>query len=85
MDETKKEKLKERKMKTKRTVIMLLVVTIFSTTAMVRGDSLPSWNDGPTKSAIMDFVKDVTQKGSPDYVPPEESIAVFDNDGTLWV
>ncbi|MDT5045489.1 MAG: hypothetical protein QOG75_1342, partial [Mycobacterium sp.] len=44
---------------------------------------LASWNDGPTKSAIVDFVGRVIVEG-PDYVAPEERIAVFDNDGTLW-
>src|SRR5881227_1062539 len=45
---------------------------------------LPSWNDGPTKQSIMDFVAKVTKEGSPDFVPPEERVATFDNDGTLW-
>lgn len=45
---------------------------------------LPSWNDGPTKSAIVDFVDRVTADDSPDFVPPDERIATFDNDGTLW-
>jgi AraC-like DNA-binding protein len=45
---------------------------------------LPSWNDGPTKTAILNFVSRVTREGGPDYVPPAERIAVFDNDGTLW-
>lgn len=47
-------------------------------------DSLPSWNDGPSRQAIVAFVDAVTQQGGPDYVPPAERIAVFDNDGTLW-
>ena len=47
-------------------------------------DPLPSWNDGPTKQAIIDFVGKVTKEGSPDFVPVDERIAVFDNDGTLW-
>jgi phosphoglycolate phosphatase-like HAD superfamily hydrolase len=46
--------------------------------------ALDSWTDGPTKSAIVDFVDGVTAEGGPDYVAPEERIAVFDNDGTLW-
>jgi phosphoserine phosphatase len=46
---------------------------------------LPSWNDGKPRDAILDFVSDVTNNGGPDYVAPEERIAVFDNDGTLWV
>jgi phosphoglycolate phosphatase-like HAD superfamily hydrolase len=45
---------------------------------------LPSWNDTPTKAAIMDFVERVTDEDSPDYVPPSERIATFDNDGNLW-
>ncbi|MGO4446296.1 HAD family hydrolase [Mycobacterium sp. 2YAF39] len=44
---------------------------------------LNSWTDGPTKSAIVDFVGRVTSDG-PDFVAPEERVAVFDNDGTLW-
>ena len=47
-------------------------------------DPLPSWNDGPSKQAIMTFVARVTQQGGPDFVPPAERIATFDNDGTLW-
>jgi hypothetical protein len=45
---------------------------------------LPSWNDGPARTAILDFVARVTTEGGPDYVPPPERIAAFDNDGTLW-
>jgi phosphoserine phosphatase len=48
------------------------------------GASLPSWNDGVVKAAIVDFVARVTKEGGPDYVPPAERIATFDNDGTLW-
>jgi phosphoglycolate phosphatase-like HAD superfamily hydrolase len=47
-------------------------------------DPLPSWNAGPTKTAILDFVARVTTPGSPDFVPVAERIATFDNDGTLW-
>jgi phosphoglycolate phosphatase-like HAD superfamily hydrolase len=46
---------------------------------------LPSWNEGATKQSILDFVAAVTREGSPDFVPPAERIATFDNDGTLWV
>src|SRR6266536_5930657 len=49
------------------------------------GDTLPSWNAGAAKQAILDFVAAVTGEGSPDFVPPAERIATFDNDGTLWV
>jgi len=47
-------------------------------------DPLPSWNDGPSKKAIVEFVARVTKEGSADLVAPPERIAVFDNDGTLW-
>jgi phosphoglycolate phosphatase-like HAD superfamily hydrolase len=46
---------------------------------------LPSWNDGPAKQAIVDFVKATTDSTSPSFVAPEERIATFDQDGTLWV
>ena len=46
---------------------------------------LPSWNDGPAKHAIIEFVQATTTQGSPNFVPPEERIAEFDQDGTLWV
>ncbi len=52
--------------------------------ALAQGDPLPSWNDGPAKSAILDFVKRVTTDGGPEMVPQADRIAVFDNDGTLW-
>ena len=48
-------------------------------------DALPTWNEGPAKQAIVDFVKATTDQSSPDFVPPEERIATFDQDGTLWV
>lgn len=47
------------------------------------GDPLPSWNDGKSKKAILDFVKAVSDEKSADYVSPSDRIAVFDNDGTL--
>jgi hypothetical protein len=46
---------------------------------------LASWNDGAAKQAIFDFVRATTDRASPNYVSPEERIAVFDQDGTLWV
>ncbi len=45
---------------------------------------LRSWTDGTTKDSILQFVERVTTEGGPDYVPPADRIAVFDNDGTLW-
>ena len=52
--------------------------------ARAQDDPLPSWNDGAVKKAITDFVARTTTQGSPDFVPPVERIATFDNDGTLW-
>jgi phosphoserine phosphatase len=51
---------------------------------MTSSDPLPSWNEGSTKKSILEFVRGVTTAGGPSFVKPEERIAVFDNDGTLW-
>jgi phosphoglycolate phosphatase-like HAD superfamily hydrolase len=48
-------------------------------------EPLPSWNDTAPRKAIVAFVERVTKEGSPDFVPPPERVATFDNDGTLWV
>ena len=53
--------------------------------AHAQTDPLPSWNDGPAKQAIVEFVQATTMQGSPKFVPPAERIATFDQDGTLWV
>jgi hypothetical protein len=53
-------------------------------TPAAAADRLPSWNDGPSRKSIVDFVERVTREGGPDFVPPSERIATFDNDGTLW-
>lgn len=56
-----------------------------SANTTLAGDQLPSWNDGPTKQRIIEFVKNVTDAGNAKYyIPSEDRIAVFDNDGTLW-
>jgi phosphoserine phosphatase len=49
-----------------------------------QGDPLPSWNDGPSKAAVLAFVRDTTDKSSSKYVEPADRIATFDQDGTLW-
>jgi phosphoglycolate phosphatase-like HAD superfamily hydrolase len=49
-----------------------------------QSDPLPSWNDGAAKKSITDFVARVTTPDAPDFVPPPERVATFDNDGTLW-
>ncbi|MCG6869582.1 MAG: haloacid dehalogenase-like hydrolase [Gammaproteobacteria bacterium] len=53
--------------------------------SVARSGSLPSWNDGPAKKAIVEFVTKTTDENSPDFVPVAERIATFDQDGTLWV
>jgi hypothetical protein len=53
-------------------------------TTAASGDPLPSWNEGAAKASIVSFVRATTDAASPDYVRPEERIATFDNDGTLW-
>jgi phosphoglycolate phosphatase-like HAD superfamily hydrolase len=53
--------------------------------AQASAEVLPSWNDGPAKQAIIEFVRATTTQGGPNFVPPEERIATFDQDGTLWV
>jgi len=55
-----------------------------ATPAFAQTDPLPSWNEGPVKRAILDFVPKVTTAGNRDFVPMAERIACFDNDGTLW-
>lgn len=54
------------------------------TPACAQTDPLPSWNDGAAKQMIISFVAKVAKEGSPEFVPPAERIATFDNDGTLW-
>ncbi len=79
-------------MKTARTQHLLaaaalvgVVAFTFNIACAQAADPLPSWNDGPAKSAIMNFVKVTTDAASPQFVPPAERIATFDQDGTLWV
>ena len=76
-------------MKTRRTqnliTIALACMVVSITTAALAADPLASWNDGPAKQAIVEFVKATTTQGSPQLVPLEERIATFDQDGTLWV
>ena len=57
---------------------------VAASTAAADTDALPSWNDGPAKSAIMEFVQATTDKSSSKFVPPAERIASFDQDGTLF-
>jgi phosphoglycolate phosphatase-like HAD superfamily hydrolase len=63
----------------------LVGAVAFTSTNAQAQDPLASWNDGAAKQAIVEFVKATTTQGSPQFVPPEERIATFDQDGTLWV
>lgn len=63
---------------------LLLLAWLVAVPIALADDPLPSWNDGSTKVAILQFVERVTTEGGADYVPPADRIAVFDNDGTLW-
>jgi len=67
----------------KKLLIVVACLLLVSGCAVTR-DPLPSWNDGPNKIAILDFVASVTTPGSVNFVPSEERMATFDNDGTLW-
>jgi phosphoserine phosphatase len=68
--------------------ICTLVITlafVFNQGLLAQTDPLPSWNDGPTKQAIMTFMAKTTDPSSPQFVPPAQRIVTFDQDGTLWV
>jgi len=62
-------------------IFLLLTSALIS---QASADPLPSWNSGPAKQAILDFVAKVTDPDSKEFVPAPERLAVFDNDGTLW-
>ena len=62
----------------------LLPLLLLAASCAFAAAPLESWNDTPTKQAIVNFVERVTKEGSPDFVPVPERIATFDNDGTLW-
>ncbi len=65
--------------------LLVVLLAAFVPGCAASQDPLPSWNDGSTKQAILEFVRAVTDKNGKDYVKPAGRIAVFDNDGTLWV
>src|SRR5215510_807154 len=67
----------------KREALLSLALAV-AASPLAAQDPLPSWGDTGPKKAIVDFVGRVTKEGSPDFVPPAERIATFDNDGTLW-
>lgn len=66
-------------------VLAILSLLLVTGQAFGQADPLPSWNDGAAKKAIVEFVRTTTDKASPKFVPPEQRIATFDQDGTLWV
>ncbi|MGO7668465.1 MULTISPECIES: HAD family hydrolase [Rhizobium] len=65
--------------------LAVIASLLFIASAHAQSDPLPSWNETASKSAIVSFVAKVTGQGSPDFIPEPERVAVFDNDGTLWV
>ena len=67
-----------------RPVVVAAVAALLAGGVARAADPLASWNAGAPKKAIIEFVAKVTKKGTPDFVPPAERIATFDNDGTLW-
>jgi hypothetical protein len=64
---------------------LLAALVLSSVSALAQTALLPSWNDGPAKQAVLDFVRAAADKASPKFVPPEDRIAAFDQDGTTWV
>ncbi|CAN7207480.1 HAD family hydrolase [Bosea sp. LjRoot237] len=72
------------KLRTFAAVLIAVALSAWNAAAIAQTDPLPSWNDGKSKQAILDFVAKVTREGGPDFVKPAERVATFDNDGTLW-
>jgi hypothetical protein len=62
----------------------LAAVALIALPSVAFADPLPSWNDGDAKAAIIEFVESVTEEDADTFVPQDDRIAVFDNDGTLW-
>ena len=69
----------------RRCAAVFLALCVISLNVQATDDPLPSWNEGAAKIAINEFVHATTDQSSPKFVPPEERIATFDQDGTLWV
>jgi phosphoglycolate phosphatase-like HAD superfamily hydrolase len=66
-------------------ILLVALLVAFASSSAAARDPLPSWNDGLTKKAILEFVAAVTDEKGKDYVEPANRIATFDNDGTLWL
>jgi hypothetical protein len=71
-------------MKSDRCILVSALMLYSLARASAQNDQLPSWNDGVNKRAIIEFVDRVTKEGGPEFVPVNQRIATFDNDGTLW-
>lgn len=67
------------------TIGIIAAVSFPLASASAGVDPLPSWNEGPAKQAVLTFVEETTDPMGPRFVPPEERVATFDQDGTLWV
>lgn len=67
-----------------RAFMIVLILFVAAGPVPAQADPLASWNEGPVKKSLTNFVSRVTAEGGPEFVPPAERIAVFDNDGTLW-
>lgn len=63
---------------------LTIIAAVILTAGTAVADPMPSWNDGPSKQKIIDFVEATTRNGGPDFISSSKRIAVFDNDGTLW-
>jgi len=66
-------------------IVMTFSLLLIASGSVLAKDQLPSWNEGPVKNSIIEFVAAVIDKNGPDYVEPAQRIATFDNDGTLWL
>ena len=66
------------------TLAAVLSLSVLPLPLAAQPDPLPSWNDGPARQAILDLVAATTTEGGPDFVAPDDRIAIFDQDGTTW-
>jgi phosphoserine phosphatase len=66
------------------TALIAMVLPVAASPRPLDPSLLPSWREGAARTRLLSFIEAVSREGSPDYVPPAERIAVFDNDGTLW-
>ena len=69
----------------KKTILLIIfILSLFTISYSKSSDPLPSWNDTAVKKNIISYIENITNTKSPDYIPEQDRIAVFDNDGTLW-